>query len=664
MQVEEGLQLTGNPFVDTGIAVVGVLRGYTEYSKLSQLSISDCQVVHGDGSGLALTNERLKSITMWFTTNLVLKNPAIKSRSQRRKAYAHIVTALLDEVGRETFPRRCEACGNSRSLDLTALYNRALEIPHERQVEHNIGREWFPLAGSLGSDAQALPSASRGIHLCAKCLFFVQYAPLASILYRGRLAVFQSTSNEFWYSLVTSIVKELHSKATGASGSIEIPGKGGVALERHLWDLFAQMKDTRLPEHLEVFVWMFTNSGTSPECQLIEIPNFYLRFLYELGRRGLANDALRLGRRFLACAERRQDYSGLYPWKGKTHVSPKLYTLYQSVVMGCSTRSLAIAYELAKKANELLPKKTVDQLKRRGGLRDPISHGRLRPIILQMAGKGQLTLQDYLSLFPRNAPTKIDLPSAHGWNIINYYMNHPEPEADPSRALEGSLDGGATEDASELEAYASAIYIDYVNSFGRERFAKILESHQITPEWLRRRWIDLARKQAGFDYYEWRRIATEGEKPGVWVTLFELELLWARFLHDEKDGEKEKTGFSRTDFVLLESKTHETELSERSGLVEPFRSLFIRTLMSLLERVGIERFGRLVDKMVRGEIGLSWFRSQVFSACRDIADAEDVWESSLSDAWGRLVIRERLFQMQLYLANFYRVSKVVYVSEN
>ncbi|HKG89022.1 MAG TPA: hypothetical protein VKA95_11905 [Nitrososphaeraceae archaeon] len=65
------------------------------------------------------------------------------------------------------------------------------------------------LAGSIGNDAQALPSASRAPNLCAKCLFAVHYLPLGVILVNGKLAVFQSTSKNFWYALVNTIAIEI-----------------------------------------------------------------------------------------------------------------------------------------------------------------------------------------------------------------------------------------------------------------------------------------------------------------------------------------------------------------------------------------------------------------------------------------------------------------------
>ena len=44
------IELTGNPFVDTGLAVVSALKGLED---ISQLTLVDLQSVYGDGSGHA-----------------------------------------------------------------------------------------------------------------------------------------------------------------------------------------------------------------------------------------------------------------------------------------------------------------------------------------------------------------------------------------------------------------------------------------------------------------------------------------------------------------------------------------------------------------------------------------------------------------------------------
>src|SRR5262249_14307095 len=127
--------------------------------------------------------------------------PSIKDKEKRGSTYRSILNNLLNKIGNGDLPYRCEACGVLWSVNFDALCKTALAETGKEESRF-VGRDWFPLSGSLGSDAQALPGASRPVHLCAKCLFAVHYLPLGLILLDGQLAVFQSTSVEFWYDLV------------------------------------------------------------------------------------------------------------------------------------------------------------------------------------------------------------------------------------------------------------------------------------------------------------------------------------------------------------------------------------------------------------------------------------------------------------------------------
>jgi CRISPR-associated protein Cst1 len=175
------IDLTGNPFVDTGLAVIASLAGLED---VTQLTLKHVRSVHGDGKRLTFWNSSLSScfITV-FTKNSVLTNSSMKDKRKRTTAYTAVVNSLLQNIGSDERPFRCEACGDARSLDFSALCDTA--IPRDKQQATFVGRDWFPLAGSLGSDAQALPSASRAAHLCARCLFAVHYLPLGLILLAG-----------------------------------------------------------------------------------------------------------------------------------------------------------------------------------------------------------------------------------------------------------------------------------------------------------------------------------------------------------------------------------------------------------------------------------------------------------------------------------------------
>src|SRR5690242_3759818 len=175
------LTLTGNFFVNNGLAVIAALAGCR---RIEDLTLDKAKQVHEDGTKLARGNMRLKSNTMIFTTNCMTARPGW-SKEEKINEYRKMTTRLVNAIGHEDKNEFCDFCDCAKSISFI-----------------QVGREWFPLAGSLGSDAQALPGASRSYNSCAKCLFAVQYLPLVSILVNGQLALFQATSIKLWYSWV------------------------------------------------------------------------------------------------------------------------------------------------------------------------------------------------------------------------------------------------------------------------------------------------------------------------------------------------------------------------------------------------------------------------------------------------------------------------------
>jgi len=60
------MELTGNPFVDTGLAVIAAKAGC---GSVGELTLEKMREVHGNGEWLARTNKDLKSTSMIFTIN-------------------------------------------------------------------------------------------------------------------------------------------------------------------------------------------------------------------------------------------------------------------------------------------------------------------------------------------------------------------------------------------------------------------------------------------------------------------------------------------------------------------------------------------------------------------------------------------------------------------
>src|SRR5712692_624351 len=96
--VLKALQFTGNPFVDSGLAVMTHLTGRRDVSELTFTELKE--LIH-DGEALARDNSRLKSFTMVFGTNGVLTQPAYKKAGQNILIYKAIVKRLLRAAEQE-----------------------------------------------------------------------------------------------------------------------------------------------------------------------------------------------------------------------------------------------------------------------------------------------------------------------------------------------------------------------------------------------------------------------------------------------------------------------------------------------------------------------------------------------------------------------------------
>ena len=173
------VQLTGNPFVDTDLAVIAHLSDWQQYRRSDPCTY---ELLHGDGESLARNNIELKSSYQLFGSDCLILQNRIE-REQRIMHHTKVTLAVLNSIGHEDIVERCDTCGNDRSLDLDKLV-RASGYDAERKerrkkkgkakaereeqkmknesttTKYHAGRDWFPLAGSMGSDAQALPCAS------------------------------------------------------------------------------------------------------------------------------------------------------------------------------------------------------------------------------------------------------------------------------------------------------------------------------------------------------------------------------------------------------------------------------------------------------------------------------------------------------------------------
>lgn len=657
------ISLTGNPFVDTGLAVMAALA---DLDNVQDLTVVAVQKLHGDGTQLASWNSRLKGFSQIFGTN----NPLFQKGYGYQKGkgpsdlnfviYRGTLRAFLDSISMVPGSQRCEACGDLAGFDFTQCCITAIKAGGRRAPEDKwLGRDWFPLSGSLGSDAQALPTASRSVYLCAKCLFAVHYLPLGVILLDGRLVVFQSTSVELWYELVRDIVNEIQSRIKGGNYDTLGAKEGSRAVARRLLGLFERLQTAHclgdIPTGATLQVWRFTNSGSSPDCDIDEIPNAALVFLWRAVRHGLRQEVEGLinaegkkERSLFRCINERRDYHGLYPHGKRPGASPKLFAIYQTDVCGRSLGVLATARDLARQATKGLKPQEIKRLQREEAFSDRSIRNQFRGLTARLAQEGMFTLDDYLDLFPMDEDDSGIAVRFDGWNIVRYYVHH----LDDSEPLKGS---SPTRPAFApklimLRYYASCVFCNYVEERSKYRFqAEVLNRMargEIRASWLKGQFLRLAEIYPGFTYGAWEGLC-KSDRGQLFISelLFQLRLLWSEWI---QTGE------------LPTVKAH--EFDHDSGLPAEVEGSLKAMFLQYVERRGLERFQRdVLVRLRRKEIDLAWFRRQLVHEREEPSVvklfSQDEWEDFLKDEEGRYCSGERLFQIHLMLANLYRETK-------
>lgn len=653
---QDRIDLTSNPFVDTGLAVIAALSELDDVRHLTRERLAQ---VYEDGAALASLNAKLNSYSQIFGTNNPLfqkgygyaknRGPSSINRQIYQTTLSRFIDPALSRPGRE----RCAACGTNRLLDFEAVTSAAIEAAGKKAPrDKSIGRDWFPLAGSLGSDAQALPSASRSVSLCGTCLFAIHYLPMGILLLDGRPTVFQSTSTEFWYALVRNVVDEMRVRTRAGEFAAIGAKEGRRAILRRLLSLFKDVKSEAFGADL--FLWRFSNSGASPECGIERIPSRALEFLYICKREGLSAEieacttSERGGRAsFLDCVSRGADYDGLYPRKKWAGASPKLYSMYQQRVRGFSERAVALASAIARGIAGCLRRADLKRLIRAQPWRDPLLRRATRISILKMAGDGELCYADYLELFPVRANSDGLQTESRGRAMVWFFLLHRPNDA---AAVPPFRERPQPENPNVVVRLASQIYTQKVEAFGQERFRRDVlarfERGALGKRWLQSQFTALAESTPGFTYSEWAALTGSDSGPArVNEVLFQIRVLFLEW--SARPPHRNAAA---------------PELPPSSGLPPVVDEILRRYFFRYLAERGAHRFGRdVLRRLQRREIGIPWLMDRLREPERGAESprlSAEQWEDFVRNASGYVIAAERLFQSHLLLANLYRTRSV------
>ena len=260
---------------------------------------------------------------------------------------------------------------------------------------------------------------------------------------------FQSTYPELTQILIDEVFRETNNKLQLLKAGEKLPAigqrKGSKESVMFLIKIMNELQRNKrilvLPPNVSLNIWLFSNSGRTPHCDVLEIPNESLLFLWEASKHYrqeiesiLKNDPDKIDFQLLECIKRKSEYYGFYPYKGSKPASKGLFELYQTKVLGNSSSALKLAgwfayqIKLRLSAGYKNDKKLLTKLVKENayGNKDKTILSKMKGIFAHFAEEGFLALEDYTMLFPREKGTKQISVKKDAFKWIWFYLNHED----------------------------------------------------------------------------------------------------------------------------------------------------------------------------------------------------------------------------------------------
>lgn len=409
-----------------------------------------------------------------------------------------------------------------------------------------------------------------------------------------------------------------------------------------------------IPKGTNLYIWRFNNFGDSADCIIDTIPNPALEFLWKAVDDGLryeidslvSSEGKNLKYSLYQCILDKRDYSNLYPEEKKKGASPKLYALYQTHICNHSISALKMAHKISKNMVGAVSEKGLKNIQRPEAFKEENARKQFQTIMVRMAEKGEFKLEDYLDLFPLKESQGITV-EWDGWKLVRFYLHHTNEDDEPKSIISTE----ARSIQNSVVYYSAAIYNQYMNEMGKERFQREvlgqMKLGKVGAEWLRNRFVQLAEFKEGFTYAHWSKLSKlDDGRLFVSELLFHMRLLWSQWVHENLKSVD----------ISISSERESTE-----GLPVHIKTLIEAVFTDYVDRRGFDRFHRdILLRLRRKDIGLFWFKEKLTNQNYDYIQplSEEEWEDFLINDEGQVAKTERLFQLHLALANLYRVKEI------
>lgn len=540
-------EYTGHPIVDSSLELIAHLSNKDDGRYVENDDIEK-QI---RTLNLGAYNNRLRSYTMIFGTNGPLMQASYK-KVNREQLYNEILINML----RKKKIGHCDICGESEAIDLISAFSEILKKYNLKPPEEKvIGRDMFPMLGSLGNDAQALPCSSRAFNLCPRCAVSVHFIPLISRLIDGRLMAYECINQPLAKRLILRIYEDYKSKLSIHNEKIEIIGgnKDPRTIIIDLMKLFDELTEDAAKEYIKpLYIFNYSNSGTGTDCRTISIPGDAIKFLHEANCHhfektieDLCNSEkskkVRPGNTLLECIEEKRFYYAMLPYKKYEGESLKFISFYMNRLMGITKESLISIHNLAKEIiNTTTDQKVLNKLLKSDSMNEQKNQKNIKRIMANLAKEGRFSISDYRSIFPLVSEHPIRSDSK-AWRIIQIFLVKQGESL--SKDLETNEENIMSDSYIKIDNIAKLYFEYYVAERGIKRFEKDIldkfDREEIKTEWLKNVYCKLAKEHEDYTFDDWSNfILDENGKPITYELLFQIRLKLCNLFREYKQGEK------------------------------------------------------------------------------------------------------------------------------
>ncbi len=402
------LEPTGNVFVDQAQITLKILLKYPNSRKIS---VGDIETLINSkdicGVDWIVQNlSRFKSFTMIFLNSPIVQSGFRPDNLRIAKALLEsLIKGIVNEFNASLTPKPflCDICGNNYDFNFDQEYRNVLRNNYskykaDKEEKRFSTRDFFPLAGSMGSESQTFSNMTLPPNICPRCLFIIYYLPFCSQVIEGNLAIFQASNINEQTNFSRPIVKEYLDNISNLPGAkeIETVGKNNKSKTERIFLSMKNYFKSSLPDpqkitpqsfqdsfpkkNISFWLWKYSNSGQGPLLDVEVVPNTAIVFLYlcyALDFYSVLQDIISIEMKIIKYTPN-QLYNSIRQRKlyrfdfllksNNFQLNPKILFLYYFYILQYSRSSIAAMVKIAQKILNENPDedKRKQTLKKRG----------------------------------------------------------------------------------------------------------------------------------------------------------------------------------------------------------------------------------------------------------------------------------------------------------